>query len=109
MINGVVALMVGFYLVLVLWNGKEGVMLKTISEQSGFLKWIGALLTAAYIYANVDGKTGEMIKSFIIIALAAMLLKNGEQMFGEFNKLFEPAPTKPKSKIPDLKILKGGK
>lgn len=89
MINGVVALLVGFYLLVVVWNGKEGVMLKNISEQVGFLKWIGALLTAAYIYANVSGKAGDIIKSLVIIALAAMLLKNGEQMFAEFNKLFE--------------------
>lgn len=87
MINGIIALMIGLYLILVLWRGNEGKMIATISEQAGFLKWAGALLTAAYIYANVDGKTGELVKSFIMIALAAMLLKNGEKLFGEFNKI----------------------
>lgn len=90
MINGVIALMIGLYLILVVWQGNESRMIATISDQVGFLKWGGALLTAAYIYSNVDGKTGEIIKSFIIIALAAMLLKNGEKMFGEFDKLFAP-------------------
>lgn len=91
MINGVIALMVGLYLILVVWRGNEGKMLATISQQSGFLAWGGALLTAAYIYSNVDGKTGELIKALIFLALAAMILKNGEQMFGELNKIMEGA------------------
>lgn len=90
MINGVVAMLIGVWLILVVWNNNQGRMLATISGQVGFLKWIGALLTAAYIYANVDGKNGEIIKSFVIIALAAMLLNNGQQMFKEFNDLFAP-------------------
>lgn len=88
MINGVVALLVGLYLILVVWNDKQSAMIKTISDNVGFLKWAGALLTAAYIYSQVDNKTGELIKALIVIALAAMVLTNGTQMFGEFNKLF---------------------
>lgn len=110
MINGVVALLIGMWLIMVVWNGNESRMLATISDQVGFLKWIGALLTAAYIYANVDGKNGEIVKSFIMIALAAMLLKNGEQMFAEFNKAFSPAQKPGKVSIKTTsEIIKGGK
>lgn len=87
MINGVIALMIGFYLLAVMWGGQQGRMIALISDNAGFLKWIGALLTAAYIYANVDKKTGEVVQGLIVIALAAMILKNGEAMFAEFDKL----------------------
>lgn len=87
MINGIVALLLGLYLILAVSRGKSSDMLKTISEQSGFLKWGGSLLIVAYIYSNVDSKTGEIIKSLIAIALLAMVIGNGEKMFKEFNTL----------------------
>ena len=87
MINGIVALLLGLYLILAVSRGKSIDMLKTISEQSGFLKWGGSLLIVAYIYSNVDSKTGEIIKSLIAIALLAMVIGNGERMFKEFNNL----------------------
>lgn len=87
MINGVVALIIGLYLILAVYNDNDSDMIKTISEQTGFIKWAGALLVAAYIYSNVDNKSGEIIKSLIAISLLAMLLNNGGQMFKEFNKI----------------------
>jgi hypothetical protein len=86
-INGVVALIIGLYLILAVYNDNDSDMIKTISEQTGFIKWAGALLVAAYIYSNVDNKSGEIIKSLIAISLLAMLLNNGGQMFKEFNKI----------------------
>ena len=89
MINGIVALLIGLYLILAVARGKSSDMLGVISEQVGFLKWGGALLVVAYIYSNVDSKTGEIIKSLIAIALLAMVIGNGERMFKEFNNLLE--------------------
>lgn len=109
MINGVVAMLIGVWLILVVWNDNQGRMLATISDQVGFLKWIGALLTAAYIYANVSGKNGEIIKSLVIIALAAMLLKNGEQMFSEFNNAFSERQKPGKIGIKTNSEILGGK
>ncbi len=49
MINGIVALLIGLYLILAVARGKSSDMLGVISEQAGFLKWGGALLVVAYI------------------------------------------------------------
>lgn len=88
MINGVVASMVGIYLVLVLWRGREGQMIELISNQSGFWKWAGALLTVSYLYSSIGGKTGEILKMVIMTALFAMILLNGTKLFGQVTQVF---------------------
>ncbi len=94
MINGAVAFLIGLYLVLGLWNDSETDILTTISRQSGFIKWAGALLTLSYIYNSVDGKGGEVVKGLTIIALVAMVLGNGKAMFGEVEQIFKPSEKK---------------
>ena len=90
MINGAVAVLVGLYLLLAVSNGNQGKMLATISDQTGFVKWAGALLTMGYLYSVVGGKGGEVIKAFVVLALAAMILDNGNRMFGQMQQVFKP-------------------
>lgn len=89
MINGIVALFIGIYLVMVLWRDREGQMFSLISEQTGFFKWGGALLTLAYLYNAVGGKAGQIIKGFIFLALTGFILFNGEKLFGEVQTIFD--------------------
>lgn len=99
MINGIVALFVGLYLLLVLWRGREGQMIALISEQVGFFKWAGALLTLAYIYNAVPGKTGDVVKGLTTLALIAMLLANGEKLFADVETLFKPDESESKKPV----------
>lgn len=94
MINGVVSLFVGIYLLLVLWNGKEGRMMQIISQQAGFFKWAGAILTLTYLYNVIGGRAGEIVKGLITLGLMAMILLNGEKLFGEVTAIFKPETKK---------------
>jgi len=89
-INGAVAVLIGLYLILALWRDNESAMIKTISEQSGFIKWAGALLTLGYLYSVFGGKGGEVVKGITIVALAAMILGNGDKMFKQMAEVFNP-------------------
>ena len=92
MINGVVALFIGLYLVLVLWRGNEGRMISVVSAQVGFFKWAGAILTLTYLYNAIGGKAGEIIRGLITLALIAMILLNGKALFAEVQKVFDTEP-----------------
>ena len=87
MINGAVSLLVGLYILLVLWGGQESKLYATISEEKGFLKWAAAILTLAYLSRISGGELGKFINAFGALALMGLLLANGEKIFGEFGKI----------------------
>lgn len=88
MVNGAVSLFVGVYLLAVLWGGNEGKLFSLVSEEKGFIKWAGALITLAYLSRISGGKLGELISSFGALALLALLLGNGEKIFGGFSDIY---------------------
>lgn len=88
MINGAVSLFVGIYLLMVLWGGREGKLFSLISEEAGFLKWAGAIIILAYLSRVSGGSFGKLINSFGALALMALVLANGEKIFGEVGKFY---------------------
>lgn len=88
MLNGAVSLLIGFYLIAVLWNGNENKLYSTIKEESGFFKWIGAILILNYISRVAGDKAGGIINSLGLLALMALMLGQGDKIFAQFGELF---------------------
>lgn len=89
MVNGAVSLFVGVYLLAVLWGGNEGKLFSLVSEEKGFIKWAGAIITLTYLSRVSGGELGKLINSFGSLALLALLLANGEKIFGGFTSIYK--------------------
>lgn len=84
MINGGVASLVALYLILVLYTGNENALLNEIKQETGFIKWIAALFILIFIYKLTGGKVGEIVRQITLVALAALFLSKGGDIFEQF-------------------------
>lgn len=88
MLNGTIATFVGFYLLTVLYADNEDKLLAAIKQETGFLKWGGALIMLYYLYKFAGGKAGELIQQLTLLALVALLLSRGGEPLKQVGQFF---------------------
>lgn len=88
MLNGSAAGIIGVYLMLVLFNDKEDELLKMMTEETGFLRWAGALLALFFVFKMAGGKVGNIIQQLTMLALIALMLNKGEIIFKQIDETF---------------------
>jgi hypothetical protein len=86
--DGVVALLLGAYLLGVLYNGNSEKLVEELKKDKAFLPWIGAIIV---VWALVEGtkgtQVGPLVQALAVAITVADLLRTPQEVFDNFRKL----------------------
>lgn len=88
MLNGLIAALIGVYLIMVAWGNQQSALFGLIREQTGFLKWLGAIITLAFLYNTLPRQEAELLRALAWLAFVALMIGYGERIIPQFTKLF---------------------
>lgn len=89
MINGAVAGLVGIYLLMVVWGGKEKDLFDLIKQETGFLKWAGAVITLSIIYNALPKREGEILRNIVMVGFLALGVGYGDKILSQVEEVFK--------------------